>query len=383
MKFNIRYIVIAFSLFVFVNCLAKANNTTIDNDFLREMKHAHVPVVGYALIKNYRIITVNTLSLNPKIKVSKYSLFQAASISKSISAYGALKLVSEGKLYLDTAVNKQLVTWKIPTNQYNKNHPVTLRQLLDMTSGLSVSGFPGYPQRQPLPTLNELLDGKPPATTPSIRVFYSPGTRYFYSGGGFEVLEKLLEDTTQQPFNIWIKNNILTPLKMHQTVYDLPSTTKKSMTNIIPGFLADGTMIKDGWENYPIASAGGLWSTPEDLAKFAIAVSNAYRGIKPAVISQATAKKMLFRQQNTDYGLGVVVNGYDETLNFRKSGHNLGYHSQLLMFPNRGDGIVIMTNSENGEALIKNIIPRIAAKYHWPCYFYDFNEMIVIPAKAC
>src|SRR5690606_33922024 len=105
----------------------------------------------------------DTLSIDPKLKVSKHSLFQAASISKSLSAYGALKLVSAGKLNLDKPVNNYLITWKIPTNQYNKNNPVIVRQLLDMTSGLSVSGFPGHSQGETLPTLNQVLNGEPPA----------------------------------------------------------------------------------------------------------------------------------------------------------------------------------------------------------------------------
>lgn len=380
MKVKKLFSPILIMLIVFTNCFAdQNNNTSIDALLLSVMKAYHVPVVGYAIIKDNQVISATTLSIDSRITVSPSSLFQAASISKSVSAYGALKLVSQGELNLDEAVNSKLATWKIPVNQYNQSTPVTLRQLIDMTSGLSVSGFPGHAQGEPLPTLLQILNGVPLANTPPIRVFYQPGTQYFYSGGGFEVLEQLMEDVTHQSFNAWMKNEVLTPLKMQQSVFEYPLEKAKSK-EAIPGFLADGTMIKDGWNNYAIAAAGGLWSTPTDLAKFAMDITKAYRS-NQGLISEKIARQMLTRQENTDYGLGVVIDGKGKKLNFRKSGHNLGYHNELIMFPNSGDGVIIMTDSENGEYVINYLIPLIAKKYHWPVYFPFFDELIKIPEQ--
>ena len=371
------------SIAFFTNCVAGKNDTSaINQELLVAMTAYRVPVVGYAIIKDYKIVAAKTLSIDPKLQVSDKSLFQAASISKSISAFGALKLVSQGKLSLDEPVNDELSTWKIPENKYNKNNPVTLRQLLDMTSGLSVSGFPGHAQGEKLPTLNEVLDGKLRANTPPIRVFYTPGTQYFYSGGAFQVLEKVIEDSTKQPFKSWMENEILKPLNMDNSVFQYP-LNKKLTVVAVPGFLNDGTMIKGGWNNYAIAGAGGAWSTPTDIAKFAINISNSYLGKENNLISKPVATQMLSRQKNTDYGLGVVINGGGRTLNFRKAGHNAGYHNEMLMFPNSGDGVVIMTNSENGEYIINYIVPLIAQAYHWPCYFPYFDELMVIPKSAC
>lgn len=354
----------------------------LESNLIAAMKAYHVPVIGYAIIENGKIVEANTLSINPAIKVSRNSLFQAASISKTISAYGALKLVSSGKLNLDEPINPKLKTWKIPESVYSINNPVTLRQLLDMTSGLSVSGFPGHAQGQPLPTPTEILEGKFPANTQPIRIFYTPGSRYFYSGGAFQVLQQLIEDVTQHSFQSWMQTEILKPLKMSHSFYQYPLSNELH-SFAVPGFLADGAMIKGGWNNYAIAGAGGLWSTPTDLAKFAVDVSNSYLGFHNKIISKDVAKQMLHRQKNTDYGLGVVINGEGKNLNFRKAGHNLGYHNELLMFPEVGKGVVIMTNSENGEYVINYIIPIIAKKYHWPCYFPFFDELIEIPHYAC
>ena len=382
-KFIKFFLTIEMSIVFLTNCFAgKNDNADINHELIIAMTTYRVPIVGYAIIKDYKIVAVKTLSIDPKLRVSNNSLFQAASISKSISAYGALKLVSQDKLRLDESVNSQLTTWKIPDNKYNKSNPVTLRQMLDMTSGLSVSGFPGHSQGEKLPTLQEVLDGKPPANTPPIRVFYTPGTQYFYSGGAFQVLEKLIEDSTKQSFQNWMESEVLKPLKMDNSVFQYP-LDKKLTVVAVPGFLNDGTMIKGGWNNYAIAGAGGAWSTPTDIAKFAINISNAYLGKENNLISKSVATQMLTRQNNTDYGLGVVINGDGRTLNFRKAGHNAGYHNEMLMFPNSGDGIVIMTNSENGEYIINYIIPLIAQKYHWPCYFPYFDELMVIPKRAC
>lgn len=375
--------VICASLGLFANCFAANNHTTdINSVLLTVMKAYHVPVVGYAIIDNYQIISANTLSNDSAIKVSKNSLFQAASISKSVSAFGALKLVSQGKLNLDESVNRQLTSWKIPVNEYNENNPITLRQLLDMTSGLTVSGFPGHAQGEQLPTLKDVLQGKPPANTPSVRAFYKPGSKYFYSGGAFQVLEQLIEDTTKQPFRVWMEKEIFKPLNMDQSIFQFP-LRENLRADAVPGFLLDGTMIKGGWYNYATASAGGLWSTPTDLAQFAIGVTNSYLGKANSLVSKSIAAQMLTRQKNTDYGLGVVVNGDAKTLNFRKAGHNTGYHNELIMFPNSGKGVVIMTDSENGEYVINYIIPIIAKKYNWPCYFPFFDELIEIPRFAC
>ena len=364
------------------NCQANQINSDINQKLLDVMKSYRVSVVGYAIIQNYKVVTSETLSIDPKLKVSKNSLFQAASISKSVSTYGALKLITQNKLKLDDIVNDRLTSWKIPANEKYKNNPVMVRQLLDMTSGLSVSGFPGHEQGEQLPTLLEVLNGKPPANTSPIKVFYKPGSQYFYSGGAFQVLEQVIEDITKQPFAPWMNNEILKPLTMEDSIYQYP-LDKKWSSIAVPGFLLDGSMVKGGWNNYAIAGSGGLWSTPTDLAKFAINVSNAYLGRNNSVVKEPIAKQMLTRQKNTDYGLGVAINGNGKNLNFRKAGHNLGYHNELIMFPNSGDGVVIMTNSENGEYIINYMIALIAQKYHWPCFFPYYDELIEIPDQAC
>ena len=191
-KIFFKITIIALMLPAFLtDCFADQRNFDINQKLLIAMKAYRVPVVGYAIIENYKVTSSETLSIDPGLKVSNNSLFQAASISKSVSAYGALKLVSKHKLSLDESVNDRLTAWKIPLNEYNI---IKVRFLLDMTSGLSVSGFPGHEQGKPLPTLQQVLNGQSPANTPPIKVFYKPGPVYFYSGGAYEVLEQMMQE---------------------------------------------------------------------------------------------------------------------------------------------------------------------------------------------
>ena len=128
--------------------------------------------------------------------VTSETRFQAASISKPLSAMAALHLVQRGLLDLDANVNDALRSWQVPDNEHTREQLVTLRGLLSHTAGLSVLGFRGYAAGEDVPTLRQVLDGKPPANSEPVRVMREPGTSFSYSGGGYTVMQQLLEDVT-------------------------------------------------------------------------------------------------------------------------------------------------------------------------------------------
>jgi CubicO group peptidase (beta-lactamase class C family) len=109
------------------------------------------------------------------------TLFQAASLSKFVTAVGAMRLVDQKRLSLDADVNTSLTLWKVAATSFDKGHPVTLRGLLSMTGGIGVPGFIGYEPGAPLPTLTQILDGAPPANSPPVTVIAVPGSAYHYS----------------------------------------------------------------------------------------------------------------------------------------------------------------------------------------------------------
>ena len=364
---------------VFLVAFKLANASVINQQLKVAMQTQKVPVVSYAIIDDYKITSVAAISINPSIKVSNESLFQAASISKSFTALALLQLIEKNKVSLDKPANEYLHSWKIPSNKFTAHHSVSVRNLLDMTSGLLPSGFAGYSKGQRLPNPIQLLNGQPPANNVPVTVSYQPGSKYFYSGGAFQVAQQIIVDQTQENFKQYMNSKVLPLLNMTHSVFQYP-LEKPWLNKAIPAYQGwNEQPIAGGWHNYAISGSGGLWATPTDLAKFLLAITSAYHGKDNAVLSKKMAQQMVTRNQNTDFGLGFVVSGSGNNLYFWKAGHNYGYHSLIIMFPNVGKGIAIMTNSETGDTVIDYILPIIAKIYHWPPYFPFFDELINIP----
>jgi CubicO group peptidase (beta-lactamase class C family) len=154
--------------------------------------------------------------------VTSQTLFQAASVSKAISALAALHAVDIGRLNLDGDVNQYLKHWKVPFNSFTNQTKVTLRQLLTHTAGMTVHGFHGYSPSASVPTLVQVLEGTPPANTPPIRVDILPGTQWRYSGGGYVVVQQLLEDVNGESFAKFVKDNVFTPVGMGPSAETAP-----------------------------------------------------------------------------------------------------------------------------------------------------------------
>jgi CubicO group peptidase (beta-lactamase class C family) len=231
------------------------------------------------------------------------TLYQAASLSKLVTAVAALRLVEQARLALDRDVNEQLTGWRLPDSPLTRGHPVTLRGLLSMTAGIGVPGYVGYAPEQPLPDLVQILDGAPPANSPPVRVESVPGARYAYSGGGYEIVQALIETVTGRSFEGDAGTRPPTARHVPQ-VQPLPPAL---VGRAAEGHDASGAPLPGGWRVVPELAAGGLWSTPTDLAKLLIAIARAFRGERPAFLGQATARAMLTRQSVGPYGLGGAV----------------------------------------------------------------------------
>ena len=343
--------------------LAAMISNGIDYHLLQAMNAYYVPVAGYAVIDDYKIITTNTLSIDTTLSVTQSSLFQSASISKMLTAIGALKLVEQGLINLEQPANDYLLSWKIPENKFTKNAPVLVKHLLNMTSGLSISNFDGYTQDQPLPTLLNILNGESPANNVPVEVLYPPGSKYGYSNGGFQVLQQMMEDITKQSFSHYQNTNILKPLAMDNSLYEFPLRPNLA-AQAAPGFVGRNKIGSGGWNNYAALAACGMWSTPADIAKFLLNLTHSYLDKKPAFLANSLAMKMLTRQENTPFGFGGVISGHGTNFNVAKTGHTKGYQSLLILFPNLGKGVVVMTNAESGDMLINYFVAIVAHHFH-------------------
>ena len=211
------------------------------------MQFYKTPAVSVAMIDKGKIAWAKgygTISFESNAPaVTAETLFQAGSISKPVAAMGALLLVQQGKLSLDEDVNTYLKSWKVPENEFTATEKVTLRRLLSHTAGTSVHGFPGYKVGEYIPTLVEILEGKKPqVNTDPVRVTKIPGTECSYSGGGTVIVQLLIEDITGEPFNVWMKKNILVPFGMTASTFDQPLSQEDSK-RAAHGYQPDGKKV--------------------------------------------------------------------------------------------------------------------------------------------
>jgi len=300
--------------------------------------------------------------------VTAATLFQAGSISKCVAAFGALRLVQEGRLSLDADVNTELHSWKVPENEFTKDRKVTLRDILSHSAGFTVHGFAGYPRGGPVPTLLEVLDGTSPANSPPIRVNVVPGSLWRYSGGGYVVMQEMIVDATKEPFPKFMSETVLEPLGMTNSTYEqpLPETMSSAAA---AGYYANGREVPGRWHVYPEMAPAGLWTTASDLARFAIGVQEAFTGTSNPVLSQPTVRQMLTVQHpslSKADGLGVFLFGSGRTFRFAHDGRNAGFDALMVELPNAGKGAVIMINANDDKGTLNDIMKVVAKDYNWP-----------------
>lgn len=298
--------------------------------------------------------------------VTTETLFQAASISKPVSAMAALSLVENGKLTLDEDVNTRLVSWKLPDSEFTREKKVSLRALLSHSGGTTVHGFRGYAAGEPVPTVVQLLGGIKPANSAPVIVNAVPGSTPRYSGGGFTVAQLMMSDVTQRPFAQFMKSSVLDPLGMKHSTYEQPLPAPW-LGLAASAHDAAGVAIAGRWHTYPEQAAAGLWTTPSDLARFAIELQQSIKGKSNKVLSQAMTKQMLTKTAGS-FGLGIEVDGAGDAASFSHGGANEGFRTSLFAYTSTGQGAVIMTNGENGDKLIGEVMRSMSREYGWSEY---------------
>jgi CubicO group peptidase (beta-lactamase class C family) len=338
------------------------------------MAALHVPGVSITVIDHGVVAWSKAYGVADsvtKTPVTTATRFQAASISKTIAAATAISLVVETKIDLDAPVNGVLKGWAVPASEIAPGYTPSLRALLSHSAGLSVHGFLGYAVGQPLPTLIQVLDGAPPANSEAVRIDHKPGV-WSYSGGGYTVVQKLIGDVTGRPFADIAQERVLAPVGMQLSTFTVPSSTDVTFAT---AHSASGEPIPGRWHIYPEQAAAGLWTTPSDLAKWALAVSRAAKGDGAAGVDPRVARLLLQRQSGLDtgvggMGLGFFLNKQTSPPGFSHSGGNVGFRCDLFLNPETGQGVVIMTNSDSGTELAFEIERSVAVAYGWPGEHY-------------
>lgn len=333
-------------------------------NILQKMKQDQIQAVSIAVVQDGKLDWAKAYG-----PVDVHTQFQAASLSKPVAAFGALLLVQQGKIDLDEDVNFYLKRWKIPS--YSWPEKVTLRRLLSHSAGTSVSGFPGYSAKAPLPTLLQVLEGQTPANTTPVKVTSQPGKEFRYSGGGITIVQLLVEEVTGQPFALWMQENVLKPLGMHDSTFDQPNAHAAS------GHHRGEKVVEGGWHLYPEKAAAGLWTTPSDLARFLIHIQ---QECNPIVHTMLARQKI--GDEMSDVGLGLFLEGTGRDLIFQHDGQNDGFISRLYGFAHRGQGVVVMVNNDSGQVLMKEVTNSVADAYQWPGFQpVEKREILLDPSQ--
>lgn len=326
------------------------------------MEYWNVPAVSFVVIDNMQIVYKGAFGVkkrNDPVSIDSNTLFQAASVSKPVAAVGAMTLVHKKQLSLDAEINQLASDWQFSYGNYQQ--PISIRKILSHTAGLNVGGFSGYQSEDSLPNLVQIIEGKPPANSPAVKIIEEPGTEFIYSGGGYQVMQKIMEDVTDKKFSKIMCENVFQPLNMINSWYaPLDSAHKKNAAyGHINGIIPDYGPI------HVESAAGGLWTTPNDLGYLLIDLMKAYTHQASKILDPETVQ-LIMKPVLWNYGLGFKIMGEKQNVRFSHGGATAGWHSHFIAFPEKGQAVVVMTNGTNGWVLWPEIERSAAKIFEWP-----------------
>jgi CubicO group peptidase (beta-lactamase class C family) len=332
------------------------------------MKKMRVPGVSIAVIRDYKIHwakAYGVADVETGAAVDTDTVFQAASISKPVAAMAVMKAVQDGRLTLDADINTILKSWKLPGDGFTRDRPVTPRGLLSHTSGTGDGfGFPGYDPAVAPPTVVQILDGEKPSNVGKVRLERPPMTGFKYSGGAVTIMQLAMTDVMGRPYPDLLQEWVLGPIGMTRSAFEQPISPERDR-NAARGHGGDGRGRGAKWHVYPELAAAGLWTTPTDLARFAIEVQLALQGKSNKVLSRASAREMITPVGVGPFGVGFTVAKEGEGWYFGHGGSNWGFQCDLFAHTLKGYGVAIMTNADSGGVVVRELRSRAAAAYGW------------------
>lgn len=356
------------------------NGLLLNRTIAERLEYHNAPGVSIAVIDDFQIEWAKgygVLEAGGREPVTPDTLFQAASIAKPVTAVAALHYVEQGLLDLDENANDRLASWRIPENEFSAQAEVTLRRLLSHTAGVNNALYKGYFPGERVPTMQQVLSREPPADSPPVRVDRVPGTEERYSNGGYLIVGQLLEDVLGKPFSQVMHEAVFAPIGMASSTFEQSLPKELEAKVATPhGWDMDEWRESPGlpgkWRIQDVAM-GGLWTTAPDLARFAAEVMRAYAGKSETVLSREMVQVMLTpvaegiplqEPFDADQALGFsLLHLGQDTWFIHFGGSFPGYVSVLMGLPERGFGVVILTNAWSGYELVWEILYSIFYAY--------------------
>ncbi len=329
----------------------------LDEQVRSLMQHYSIPGAAIALVYGGEIQWTNAFGygdLHQQRAMTVDTPFRVESISKSVAAWGIMKLVEQGKLQLDVPVNSYLVTWQLPKSDFAEEN-ITVRQLLSNSAGMPLGDIEArYSPGDSVPSLQESLSKE-------IYLQQQPGTSFSYSNTGYNLLELLVQDVSGRTFSEYMQSEVLLPLDMSQSSF----SWREELAATLPfGYTHKGTPVAP--YVYPGKASGGLFSTVRDIARFVCAGMGSANStglgvLSPEAVSQLYAPAVdvpgLYGLAFDSYGFGHFVEdlpGVGAAVSHGGQGH--GWMTHFHSVPDTGDGIVILSNSQRSWPFFANVI---------------------------
>lgn len=354
--------------FISLSFITKANTSVsfsliereLDANVPKILTQNNAPGIVVVLVDNKDIIKYKFYgfsNIEKQQEFSKDTGFNVGSISKLLTSWGVMRLVDNGEVELDKPVNTYLRRWKIPKSQFDANK-VTISNLLSHTSGLSLSGYDGWEAPMVLPNIVDSLNGKTNGSG-KVELIAIPDKEFSYSGGGYTVLQLLIEDVTGQSFEEYMQKSVFIPLGMNSSTFVVSKNVLKTSATPYDHEGKATSMVY-----FTAKAAAGLQTTPHDIAKFTMAIlksgNGTYNGAK--ILNSDLIDEMIKPVSNTGGRWSMsyvndIVNG-NRLLGF--AGFNHGWIGLTRSIVDKNIGYVVLTNS-NIEA-VRDQVDRLILK---------------------
>jgi len=302
--------------------------------------------------------------------------FNVASISKSVTAWGVMRLCEAGQVHLDAPVGEYLKRWRLPPSTFDVR-AVTVRRLLAHTAGINLSGCSASLLSTPKAGLLDILNGNMlpldaaqvaysnvwdvplDSYNVPVRIEYEPGVGYHYSGGGYTMLELLIEDVSGRGFAEFMREQLLQPLNMRRATFD-----PTPHPHFAVGHDSNGAPL--GAYRTNGLAAGGMFCSIEDLCTFALAGmpggqgDSAGRGVvTPESLAQMHRPEVdaeYYGRLLLRYGLGHNVYTTRGATVVGHTGGNLGWRSVFWIVPALGKGVAMLLNGAGGNEVWQTLM---------------------------
>ena len=317
-------------------CLAPAQTVTdVDAVVQKAVDSKRIPAAGVAVVKDGKVVLAKGYGMadvDSSTAANENTVFQIASVTKQFTAAGIMLLVEDGKLKLDDPLGKYV------PNVPAKWSSVTVRQLLNQ-----VSGIPNYTEGRRLVNDKNYTKTEILGLVKEVPPAFDPGTKWAYSNTNYFLLGMVIEKASGKSYPDFMRDRVFKPLGMRSTEVNTSGLKFKNA--------ATGYDFKDGkWEkaelddpSQPFA-AGAIISTPADMAKWSIAVSEG-KLLKKTSWDEIFASGKLVNGNATNYGFGWEIGKIGEVNYLAHSGGIGGFGSYHIRFPTENLSIVVLTNS--------------------------------------